>query len=248
MLNFILFYLLELYRLSWKRKKSADNGNDTSLVMSSLLSPQQQSTKASSSSTAATSKIKTTKNSNFRRQMPVGSGGLISQHSTKSTSQGGVGGGGTGAGKGRFSVNQISHYITIVILGFYFILATIPYAITLSLQNNLTLKLNYHLESREAYLADPLWISYGQFREWASVFKLFFVSNHCINFFFYILFNPLFRSTFYQIFVLNVIRLFNKNSSSSSASFAGTAGSMIRHNHDHSEQQNPKIRSSNNTR
>jgi hypothetical protein len=112
--------------------------------------------------------------------------------------------------KGKLSVNQISHYITIIILGFYFILSTIPYAITLSLQNNLTLKLNYYLPSQQAYLADPMWIKYGTYREWVIVFKLFFVSNHCLNFFFYSLFNPLFRATFFQIFVSNFMRLFKK--------------------------------------
>jgi hypothetical protein len=114
----------------------------------------------------------------------------------------------TATTKGKLSVNQISHYVTIIILGFYFILSTIPYAITLSLQNNLTLRLNYHLPTQHAYLADPLWVAYGQYREWVIIFRLAFVSNHCLNFFFYMLFNPLFRATFVQIFVLNLIRMF----------------------------------------
>jgi hypothetical protein len=93
------------------------------------------------------------------------------------------------------SVNQISHYITIIALGFYFIVTTIPYGLLLSYQNNLTLKLNYHLPSKEDYLSDSLWTRYGTYREYVALSRLFFVSNHCLNFFFYFLFNRMFRDT-----------------------------------------------------
>lgn len=113
--------------------------------------------------------------------------------------------------KNKIGMNQISHYTTIIMLGFFFILSTIPYAITLSLMNNHTLRLNYALASKEAYLNDPLWKQYGWLRDWVAVFKLFFTSNHCLNFFFYLTFNPLFRGTFLNIFVLSFVRLFKKN-------------------------------------
>ena len=120
------------------------------------------------------------------------------------------------------SVNQISHYITIITVGFYFILSTIPYGIMLSFQNNLTLKLNYQLNSKEDYFNDPLWIRYGHFREMVIVGKLFFISNHCFNFILYFLFNRLFRLTFYHLladlknillnFYSNIkFKLFSKN-------------------------------------
>lgn len=86
-------------------------------------------------------------------------------------------------GKSKISVNQISHYITIVTLGFYLILSTIPFAILLSLQNNMTLKLNYKLETRSDYFTDEYWKNFGALRDWTAVAKLFFVSNHCFNFF-----------------------------------------------------------------
>lgn len=101
----------------------------------------------------------------------------------------------------KISVNQISHYITIIVLGFYLIFSTIPYAILLSLQNNSTLYLNYELRTIEDYLSNKRWLSYGLFRECVVVAKLFFVSNHCFNFFLYFLFNRLFRLTLIQLFV-----------------------------------------------
>ena len=61
--------------------------------------------------------------------------------------------------------------------------------------NNLTLKLNYFLASKEEYLSDPLWVKYGTYREFTALSKCFFVSNHCLNFFFYIVFNQMFRNT-----------------------------------------------------
>lgn len=101
----------------------------------------------------------------------------------------------------KIKANQISHYITIIVLGFYFITTTIPYVILLSLQNNLTLKLNYHFLTKQDYLNDPLWIRYGTFRDINSFGKLFFVSNHSINFFFYCIFNQNFRHHFFQLFI-----------------------------------------------
>ncbi|CAF0806779.1 unnamed protein product [Brachionus calyciflorus] len=98
----------------------------------------------------------------------------------------------------KLSVNQISHYITIIILGFYLIFSTIPYAILLSLQNNSTLYLNYKLVSLEDYLNNLSWIKHGLLRDCAAVAKLFFELNHCFNFFLYFLFNRLFRITFIQ--------------------------------------------------
>jgi hypothetical protein len=101
----------------------------------------------------------------------------------------------------KLKANQISHYITIIVLGFYFIMTTIPYVILLSIQNNLTLKLNYFLPKKEDYLNDPLWKYYGRLRDINSFGKLFFVSNHSINFFFYLIFNQSFRANFFDIFV-----------------------------------------------
>jgi hypothetical protein len=95
----------------------------------------------------------------------------------------------------RISVNRISHYITIIVLGFYFILSTIPYGVMLSLQNNSTLKLNYYLEPCEIY-TDKLWLRYGLYRQLVAFTKLFFISNHCLNFFVYLLFNRMFRHVF----------------------------------------------------
>ena len=95
----------------------------------------------------------------------------------------------------RISVNRISHYITIIVLGFYFILSTIPYGVMLSLQNNATLKLNYYLEPCQIY-KDKLWLRYGFYRQLVAFTKLFFISNHCLNFFVYLLFNRMFRHVF----------------------------------------------------
>ena len=100
----------------------------------------------------------------------------------------------------RLSVNQVSHYLTIIIVGFYFILSTIPYGIILTFQNNLTLNLNYVLDSRNDYLNDPLWIRFGIFREWVIIFRILFISNHCFNFFLYVLFNRVFRKTLFGLF------------------------------------------------
>jgi hypothetical protein len=108
----------------------------------------------------------------------------------------------------KVAVNQISHYFTIMMVGFYFIATTIPFGIMLSIQNNLTLKLNYRLKTRHDYLNDQTWISYGNTREWAFVTKLFFVSNHCFNFFLYLLFNDLFRDTFFQLIVFKMLKPF----------------------------------------
>ena len=99
----------------------------------------------------------------------------------------------------KLKANQISHYVTIIVLGFYFIMTTIPYVILLSVQNNLTLKLNYYLMNGQDYLNDPLWIRYGRLRDINSFGKLFFVSNHSINFFFYLIFNQSFRANFFDI-------------------------------------------------
>ena len=120
--------------------------------------------------------------------------------------------------KSLLSVNQLSHYVTIVILGFYFILSTIPYGIILSLQNNLTLKLNYSLGTKNDYLNDPFWIRFGHLREWVAIFRVFFMSNHCFNLFLYLLFNRLFRKTIQDIFVsmcksLKAIFIFEESSS-----------------------------------
>lgn len=107
----------------------------------------------------------------------------------------------------KLSVNQISHYITIIILGFYFIVTTIPYGILLSLQNDLTTGMNLYLESREAYLNDPLWKQHGRMRDIVCVVKFLFITNHCLNFFLYLLFNRLFRLTILQI-ALNLKKFF----------------------------------------
>ena len=99
----------------------------------------------------------------------------------------------------KINVNQISHYVTIIALGFYFILSTIPYGILLSYQNNLTLRLNYYLMEKNDYLTDPIWLKFGNFREFTVVAKMFFVSNHVINFFFYLLFNRMFRIILFEL-------------------------------------------------
>jgi hypothetical protein len=104
----------------------------------------------------------------------------------------------------KMSVNRISHYITIIILGFYFILSTIPYGVMLTFQNNLTLKLNYFLEPEEIY-QDKLWLRYGNYRQLVACTKLFFISNHCLNFFVYFLFNRMFR----HIFIKSIISMFS---------------------------------------
>ena len=101
----------------------------------------------------------------------------------------------------KIRLNQLSHYITIITLGFYFIVTTIPFGIILSLQNNITLKLNYLHLDKEDYLNDPLWLQYGRMRDNSSLCKLFFISNHCINFFFYLFFNPMFRNTMFDIII-----------------------------------------------
>lgn len=99
----------------------------------------------------------------------------------------------------KLSVNQISHYITIIILGFYFIVTTIPYGILLSLQNHYTIDLNYYLCDKQAYLNDELWKSFSQIKDLAAIAKLLFITNHCFNIFLYLLFNRLFRLTIWQI-------------------------------------------------
>ena len=101
----------------------------------------------------------------------------------------------------KINNNQLSHYITIIVLGLYFIITTIPFSIVLAFTNQLTLKLNYHLPDQESYLNDETWILYGQFRDYVMLFKLFFISNHCVNFFFYLSFNRAFRSTLCELFV-----------------------------------------------
>lgn len=101
----------------------------------------------------------------------------------------------------KISLNQLSHYITIIALGFYFIITTIPFSIMLALMNKLTLKLNYHLPDQESYLNDETWIKYGHYRDYVMLFKLFFISNHCLNFFFYLLFNRQFSSTLIGLLV-----------------------------------------------
>jgi len=100
----------------------------------------------------------------------------------------------------KLSVNQVSHYLTIIIVGFYFILSTIPYGIILTFQNSLTLNLNYFLETKSDYLSNQLWVRFGIFREWVIIFRILFISNHCFNFFLYLLFNRLFRKTLFNIF------------------------------------------------
>ncbi len=108
----------------------------------------------------------------------------------------------------KFSVNQVSHYITIIIVGFYFIFSTIPYGIILSFQNNLTLDLNYFLETKSDYLNNPVWKTFGIFREWVIIFRILFISNHVFNLFLYLLFNRLFRKTLFDviIYVFKVIQ------------------------------------------
>ena len=101
--------------------------------------------------------------------------------------------------KSKLSFNQQSHYLTIVMVGFYFILSTIPYNIILGMQNNLTLRLNYALHGKNEYLADPLWIRFGRLREWVAIFRILFISNHCFNFFLYLLFNRLFRKIWFDV-------------------------------------------------
>ena len=95
----------------------------------------------------------------------------------------------------KSAYNRLSHHILIIVLGFYFIITTIPFSIVLAFTNQLTLKLNYHLPGQESYLNDETWILYGQFRDYVMLFKLFFISNHCVNFFFYLSFNRKFRKT-----------------------------------------------------
>ncbi len=112
---------------------------------------------------------------------------------------------------GKLSVNQISHYVTIIILGFYFILSTIPYAIVLSFYNNLTTKLEYNLPNKTSYLSDSLWVKYGIYRDIVIVFRLLFSSNHSLNFFFYLMFNRLFRRQFYEIFFQRFVHFFEKH-------------------------------------
>ena len=103
----------------------------------------------------------------------------------------------------KMSFNQLSHYITLIVLGFYFIITTIPFSIVLAFTNQLTLKLNYYLPDQESYLSDETWITYGQFRDLVMLFKLFFISNHCLNFLFYLTFNRLFRRTLVRLLNLN---------------------------------------------
>jgi hypothetical protein len=100
--------------------------------------------------------------------------------------------------KMKMSVNQISHYVTIIILGFYFILSTVPYGVLLTFQNNLTLKLNYYLDPDEIY-KDRYWVNYGNFRQLVACAKVFFTSNHSLNFFVYLLFNKAFRLSFFTL-------------------------------------------------
>lgn len=107
----------------------------------------------------------------------------------------------------KLSVNQISHYITIIILGFYFIVTTIPYGILLSLQNHFTIDLNYNLKEADDYLNNILWRRYGQIKDVVAVAKLLFITNHCFNIFLYVLFNRLFRLTIIQI-IYNLKKLF----------------------------------------
>ena len=116
----------------------------------------------------------------------------------------------------KLSMNQVSHYLTIIIVGFYFILSTIPYGIVLSLQNNLTLKLNYSLETKNDYLNDASWRKFGIYREWVIVFRILFMSNHCFNLFLYLLFNRLFRKTMFDIIkkILYSIKGISKDGSS----------------------------------
>lgn len=109
----------------------------------------------------------------------------------------------------RLSVNQISHYITIIILGFYFILTTIPFAIVLSLQNDITLSLNYTLNSKQEYLNDSSWQSYAKLRDFVAFGRLFFISNHCFNFFLYFMFNRMFRYSIWQL-LSNVRKFFSR--------------------------------------
>ena len=100
----------------------------------------------------------------------------------------------------RLSVNKLSHRFTIVLVGFYFMLSTLPYGVLLSLQNNLTFKLNYSLSSIADYLSDYLWIEFGQLRELVLIFKIFFIANHCFSFFVYLFFNRMFRQMIFASF------------------------------------------------
>ena len=78
----------------------------------------------------------------------------------------------------------------------------------LSFQNNLTLDLNYFLETKSDYLNNPVWKKFGIFREWVIIFRILFISNHVFNLFLYLLFNRLFRKTLFDviIYVFKVIQ------------------------------------------
>jgi hypothetical protein len=121
----------------------------------------------------------------------------------------------------KISVNQISHYVTIMVLGFYFILSTIPYGVLLSFQNNLTLKLDYYLSPAEIY-KDRYWINYGNFRQLVGCAKVFFTSNHSLNFFVYLVFNKVFRFSFFSLIYrfINLFKCFKRNTKQSDSSKA----------------------------
>ena len=91
------------------------------------------------------------------------------------------------------SVFKMSHYLTILAVGFFFILSTLPYCILLTLKNNLAFTLDYSMLSLADYLSDPGWIMYGRLRDWVSFLKIIFMSNHCFNLFVYFLFDRVFR-------------------------------------------------------
>lgn len=110
----------------------------------------------------------------------------------------------------KLSVNQISHYITIIILGFYFIVTTIPYGILLSIQNHFTIDLDNYLPTKADYINNSMWRMYGRTRDVAYIAKLLFITNHCFNFFLYLLFNRLFRLTIMQM-LFNLKKFFRFN-------------------------------------
>ena len=97
-------------------------------------------------------------------------------------------------------VCECSHYLTVLMVGFFFLFSTVPYGIVVSLQNNLAFQLNYALGSMSEYLRDPAWIRFGHLRERAILFKVLFMSNHCFNLFIYLIFNRHFRNIICEYF------------------------------------------------
>ena len=100
----------------------------------------------------------------------------------------------------KLSLIQLTHCLSILFVGFIFILSTMPYGIALSKQNNITFSLNYALNNLGDYLTDSMWIKFGQLKEWVVFFKIFFILYHCFNFFVYLVFHRLFRKIICDFF------------------------------------------------